>query len=252
MDTIEKYFNLPKDCNINNKIPKKAFTNNPEFDLKKEEKDLLKDYIESIYIEYCLKPQFINIPVYEDEYVKYTEIEIVKINIKDRTKEEKICEMIQKYIQYPMIIILCNEEYLKINGALKHINKVEKDKLIIEKMIYTDWINEDELSDNDKLFLESISINKITINNLFTVYRDFINCIESYNLSKVKGSFEVKSIHDTSHDIDILEKIEALENEIEILRSKIKKEVNMGAKVEINVKIKKLQRNIEKLKSELL
>lgn len=251
MDIIENLFKLPKETHINSRIPKKAFTNNPEFDLKKEEKDILKDFIEKIYLEYCIKPQFINIPSYEDEFVRYTEIEIIKINIAAKAKEEKVCEMIQKYIQYPMIIVIQNESYIKINTALKHINKVEKDKLTIERMIYTDWINVEDISDNEKLFLDSLSIDKLTTNSLLTVYNDIINRIESFNISKIKGNFEIKSISDTAEDVEILEKISELENEISLLRNKIRKEVNMGAKVELNVKIKRIQKNIENLKSNL-
>lgn len=59
----------------------------------------------------------------------------------------------------------------------------------------------------------------------------------------------MKSIKDTSNDIELLEKIKTIENEIINLRNNIKKETNMGSKVELNVKIKRLEKEIEKMKS---
>lgn len=248
---INKYLRLPKSCYINSRIPKKAFIDNPEFDLKKEEKDTLKEYVESIYLEYNLNQQRINISNYIDEYVKYEEIQIIRLKITEQTKAKKICELIQKYIQYPMVIFIECNELIKINAAIKKINKIEREKLSIEEMIYTDWINLNELTQKEKGFLESLSIDKLKTNNLFTVYNDFINNINSFNISKYKDKFEVKSIEDTLNDVESLEKIKMIETKISTLRNNIKKESNIGAKVEMNVEIKKLQKKIEELKNRL-
>ncbi|NRY63837.1 DUF4391 domain-containing protein [Clostridium beijerinckii] len=251
MGFFEEYLVLPKSCIINARMPKKAFTDNPEFDLRKEEKSIIKEYIENIYLQYSLKPQLINIPKYEDEYIRYEEIEIIKIKITEQGKENKICDLIQKYIQYPMLIIIEFNELVKINAAIKKINKVEREKLSIEEMIYTDWINLNELTKKEKDFLRTLSINNVKTNNLFTVYEDFTNNVNSFNISKYKDVFEVKSVEDTINDIELLEKIKTIESEITTLRNNIKKESNIGAKVELNVKIKELQKKIEEIKNRL-
>lgn len=251
MNIFDKYLSLPKSCYINSRMPKKAFTDNPEFDLKKEEKAILKEYVENIYLEYSLKSQLLNIPKYDDEQVRYEEIEIIKIKLIEKSKEDKVCNIIQKYIQYPILIFIECNNFIKINATIKKINKVEKEKLSIEKMIYTDWINLNELKQKDEDFLESLSIDKLTTNNLFTLYKDFINAINSFNLSQYKEEFEVKSIEDTLDDIKLLENIKNIGTQISNLRNNIKKESNMGAKVEINVKVKKLQNEIEELKNKL-
>ncbi|MBN1065401.1 DUF4391 domain-containing protein [Clostridium botulinum] len=251
MDILNKYLSLPKSCYINSRIPKKAFTDNPEFDLKKEEKAILKKYVENIYLEYALKPQVINIQTYENEQVKYEEIEIIKIKLSEQSKEDKVCSIIQKYIQYPMLIFILYNDLIKINVAIKKINKVEREKLSIEEMIYTNWINLNNFKKKEKDFLESLSIENLTTNNLFTVYSDFVNSINSFNTCKYKDDFEVKSIEDTENDIKLLEEIKTIESEILTLKNNIKKESNMGAKVEINVKIKRLQNKIEELRNRL-
>lgn len=248
MENINDFLELPKSCFINTRMPKKAFTDNPEFELKKEEKAILKEEIDNIYFEYSLKHLILNIPKYEDDNVRYEEIEIFKIKINNENKYNKVCELIQKYIQYPMLIIIEHNNSIKINAAIKKINKVDNSKLVIDEMIYTDWINKDELTEKEIDFLKSLSISKFNTNNLFTIYEGYINSIKSFIAAKYKDEFEVKSIDEVSKDIEVLDKITKLENEVIGLRNNIKKETNIGSKVELNVKIKKIEKEIESLK----
>ena len=119
-------------------------------------------------------------------------------------------------------------------------------------MLYTYWINLDNISSKESAFLSSFSIDKQVLNNMFTLYEGYINIIKSFEISKYRDDFEVKSSDEISNDSGILNKISDLENEIEVLRRKLKKESNIGIKVEINVKIKKLQKKIIELKSSLI
>lgn len=248
MENINEFLGLPKSCFINTRMPKKAFTDNPEFELKKEEKAILKEEIDSIYFEYSLKPVILNIPKYEDDDVRYEEIEILKVKINNENKYNKVCELIQKYIQYPILIIIEHNNSIIINTAIKKINKIDNSKLVIDEIIYTDWINKDELKEKEINFLRSLSISKFNTNNLFTIYEGYVNCIRNFIAAKYKDQFEIKSIEEVSKDIEILDKINKLENEVISLRNNIKKEINIGAKVELNVKIKKIEKEIESLK----
>ena len=251
LENINEFLGLPKSSLVSAKMPKKAFTDNPEFELKKEEKVILKEEIDSIYFEYSLKPVILNIPKYEDDNVRYEEIEILKVKINNENKCNKVCELLQKYIQYPMLIIVEHDNFIRINTAIKKINKVDNSKLIVDEMIYTDWIDKDNLTHKEISFFESMSINNLNTNNLLTVYEGYLNSIKSFIASKYSNEFEIKSIMEVSDDIEILNKISDLENEVDNLKTNIKKESNMGAKVELNVKIKKIQKQIESLKNTL-
>lgn len=251
MENINEFLGLPKNCYVNSRISKKIFTDSTEFDLKKEEKSILKDDISSIYFECSLKPSLLNIPKYEDDNVRYEEIEILKVKINNENKYNKVCEFLQKYIQYSMVIIVEFNNCFRINAAIKKINKIDNSKLIVDEMMYTDWINKDDLKDKEISFLKSLNISNLKTNNLFNVYEGYINSIKSFIASKYRNEFEVKSIEEVSDDIEALDKINNLENEVINLRNNIKKETNMGAKVELNVKIKRIEKQIESLKSTL-
>lgn len=251
MKSINEFLGLPKSSLVSARMTKKTFTDNPEFELRKEEKVILKEEIDSIYFEYSLKPIILNIPKYEDENVRYEEIEIFKVRIHNKNKCNKVCELLQKYIQYPMLIIVEYDDFMRINAAIKKLNKVDNSRLIVDEMIYTDWIDKDNLTDKDISFLESLSINNFNTNNLSSVYDGYLNSIRSFIVSKYSNEFEVKSIEEVSNDIKVVNKINDLENEVNILKKSIKNETNMGEKVELNVKIKKIQKQIENLKNNL-
>ncbi|URZ03184.1 DUF4391 domain-containing protein [Clostridium felsineum] len=248
MENISEFLGLPKSCLMSTRMPKKAFIDNPEFDLKKEEKDILKEEIDSIYFEYSLKPQLLNVPKLENDNVRYEEIEIFNVKINNENKYSKVCELIQKYIQYPMLIIVEHNNFIRINAAIKKINKVDSSKLVVDEIIYTDWLNKECLNEKEKSFLESLSINNLSTNNIFSIYEGYINCIRSFVVAKYKDNFEIKSINEVSNDIEVMNKITNLENEVISLKVNIKKETNMGEKVEFNVKIKKIEKQIESLK----
>ncbi|KOA78099.1 DUF4391 domain-containing protein [Clostridium botulinum] len=248
---LQKYFNLPKSCFINTRIPKKAFINNPEFNLKSKEKEILQKQVDNIYLKYSLKFDVLNIPNYEDQEVRYEEIQIIQVKINEQINEEKICDIIQKYIPYPMIIVIQCNDFIKFNISIKKINKVETEKLVVEKMIYTDWINLNELNKKERDFLESLHISKILAINLFRTYEGFINIINSFITSKYKASFEIQSVESNLKDIQLLEKIEILRDEIITLRNKLKQESNIGNRVNLNIQIKNIEKNILKIKSNL-
>ena len=86
---------------------------------------------------------------------------------------------------------------------------------------------------------------------MFTLCEGYINIIKSFEISKYNDNFEVKSSDEISNYSEILNKINELENEIEVLRRNLKKESNIGTKVELNVKIKKLQKRVIELKSKI-
>lgn len=251
MKNMIEFLELPKSCVINSRIPKNTFINNPEIQLKREEKTLLKEEIDNIYLMYSLKPTWLNISKYEDDDIRYEEIEILKVKVNNENKYMKVCELLQKYIQYPILVVVEYKNKIRINAAIKKINKVDRSKLIVEEMICTDWINLDNLNAKESLFIQSLSISNLNRNNLFSLYDDYVNRIKGYITLRYFDEFKVKSKDEVIDDINTLEKIDQLENQVTVLKRNIKKETNIASKVELNIKIKELQKEIENLKNKL-
>ena len=91
-------------------------------------------------------------------------------------------------------------------------------------------------------------MNYLDKTNVYTFYDDIVTAIIQYNGSKEVG----QSVSLTKEEIlEIMDKIKSIEREISNLRVKIRRENNFNEKVELNIKIKGLQNEIEKLQGEL-
>ncbi len=251
MKELETYFNLPDRCYANTFIPKKAFIENPEFNMTSAEKNILKEQVKNIYALYSVTPDNTSIPAYEDEEVRYKVIQVIKVRLKSEKQSEKVCQIIQKYVHTPLIIIIEYEVYIRFNLALKRIHKTNNELLVVEDMLYTDWINTEELAEKDQSFLESLDVRKKSTTNLLKVFEGIASSINSYNLSAYRDDFKEKSAEETQFELEVLKQVEVLEEKVTALRQQMKKESNIGAKVELNVQLKKLQKQIQELQGKI-
>lgn len=250
----EKFYesmNLYADCKVDSTIYKKAFYDNA--DITKADKDILKDDVEKIILKYSLKEENINVSPYKDEEIEYDEIEIIQVNILNEVKYKKICELIQKSIPYPLILVVKSDNKILINTAYKRINKNDEEKNTIEQFIYTDWIDLDNINKNQMEFLQSINMKNLSFANMYKLYCSFVDKINILNASKLSGDFNSLK----NKDIEVINKlndeVNHIDDEINKLRMLIKKESQFNRKMDMNMKIKKLEIKrkdlIEELKS---
>jgi len=238
----EKFYEsmeLYDDCKVDSTIFKKAFYDNA--DITKVDKDILKEDVEKIIFKYSLKEGNINVPTYKDEEIEYDEIEIIEVNISNESKHKKICELIQKVIPYPLILVVRMDNKILINTAYKRINKNDEEKNTIEQFIYTDWFDLDNINENQMKFLQSINIKKLSFVNMYKLYCSFVDKINILNASKLSGDFNSLE----NKDIEVINKlndeVNYIDDEINKLRILIKKESQFNRKMDMNIKIKKLE-----------
>ena len=112
MDKFMEVFNVEKEHIVNSKIFKKHFYDSEK--LKTSEKNLIKKNIESLNLITLLKPETIKIPSFKDEQVKYLEIALIEVVLSKEDKKETITEIINKSIQYPIVLFLKYKDKLHI------------------------------------------------------------------------------------------------------------------------------------------
>ena len=150
-----------------------------------------------------------------------------------------------------MIIYEFDKQY-SISTAIKRLSKTEKNKTVVEESNTTNWLDISSLSENDKKFIESISLGKIPYTNLFDFYKTINNKIYMFNMSDKIGEYEDISDKKTlEENKQISEKIERLEVELKKTLSKLKRESQFNKKMELNVKAVEINKEIENLKGKL-
>ena len=153
---------------LGRKLDKKMFYDNG--DLSKEDKKIFIDYIDRIEMSYILNSSTLNISSFINDEYYYEAIAYLKVKLKQQDKIDKISKIINNSIPNPLVIIYEFDKEYCISTAIKRLSKTEKNKTVVEESNITDWLNINNLSENDKKFIDSISLRKIPYTNLFDFY----------------------------------------------------------------------------------
>ena len=244
MEDFFESLNFPINTVVNRKLDKKEFLEN--FSLNINDRKLLSQAIDRITLENILNQDTINISPFVDENKDYSEIAVIKVKISNKEKLKSINNIIQQ-IPYSLIVFYIYENEISLCLSPKRINKADSSKLVVEEVNFSKWIDFSNLTNIDKSFLQSLSINNHPFTNLLAFYESFIDKLISYNASIYSGTLSISK--DTKQ---ILENIKKIEAQIIELKNKIKKETNFNEKVSFNMELKKLNDSLKDLKGSLL
>ena len=203
---------------INKKIPKQRFYDN--LSVSESIKKLFVEQIKSIYWQNKISNQTININIGKN----VLEIEVFRIVLNQAEIDEALLKFIDKGIPYHIIFILEFDQKIKLCTAYKEISQSGSCN-IISKYFYTEW------DDEKNIQLEIIGL------SLDAVYEGFVRQI-------AKDKIENKS-RDIKIDIEISQKIEKLNKEIEKLEKQARAEKQPKRKFELVQKMNKLKKEAE-------
>ena len=258
---IEDLINVPNVAIVNNIIPKQDIFE--ATGMTKSDKDYFVRYVKQIRWLYKFDDSSVRIKPYEDDEKSYIESELIGIKLKKEFQEynhntgnfhrfdarlDRIVDILLRFIPYP--ILLCAEFNDEIKFYVSHISesKSDYDKITLDELIYTDWIDVNNLDGFDKELIEKLQIDNLDKTNVFTFYDDIVTAIIQYNGSKEVG----QEVTLNSDEIQkIMDDIKVLERKIADLRVAIRREDNFNKKMDYNIQIKELQMEIKLLQEEL-
>src|SRR5688500_15974585 len=118
MEKLIPILQLPERCFLETRLTKAFFKRN--FELTNSEKALLDDFATVNTMEWlaCISPANANIPPYKDGLYLYEEVQIISVQTCesgfDRNRQ-KIAELVQKYIPYPVLLCIYYESAFVLN-----------------------------------------------------------------------------------------------------------------------------------------
>lgn len=258
---IENLIKVPTAAIVNSILPKQDIFE--ATGMNKADKDYFVRYVKQIRWMYKFDDASVRIKPYETEDKSYLEAELISIKLKKEFQEynhntgnfhrfdarlDRIVDILLRFIPYP--ILLCAEFNDEIKFYVSHISesKSDYDKITLDELINTEWIDLNNLDGFDEELINKLEIDNLDKTNVFTFYDSMVTAIIQYNGSKEVG----QEVTLSSEEIQkIMDEIKVLEREIADLRVKIRREDNFSEKVELNIKIKELQMEIELLQEEL-
>jgi len=215
---------------------------------KTDRKIFTKD-INKIKWDYSLKKDNINIKPYKDDLREFSEIEFITVKLKNPDKTNHIAEIIMRTIPYPMVLCFEKSSEICIFTGDYRINQADSSKNTIDEFIFTNWIDLDNLDEDDIALFESLKLKNLSFTNFYAFYNCIIENIIRYNVFKVS---HIRSNLDMYEIKDIYDKIIKIDKEIEFIKGKMNKETQFKRNVEMNIHINMLKEKREKLRGMLI
>lgn len=230
------FFNLPQSSYVGSTIFKRFFYENPR--MGKNDKRIIREVVNRMTWLYSLQPETINIIPYKDEEREYSEIQIIEVVLYKDSKLKRLAEIMMREIPYPMVLIFKFQEKIKFNVAHQRISLIDSSKNTLEEIITTNWLEQTSL-----LFSE-LDFMKFNFTSFYALYTDIVDVLSIYNFEEISSSH----INITGEEARLLaNSYQLLQQEINQLRSKLKKETQFNHKMEINIKIKALEKDKREL-----
>lgn len=253
MTYIEDILDVPKECEVNNVIPKTIFYN--EGKLKTSDKNIFTKYINQIKWIYTFKEENIKISPYKDKKREYSEVEVINVVLKENNeilneikKIERIADIILRFIPYPILLSFEFKNFLLICVSHQKDHLADSTKITLEEIFYTDWINMNNIDDIDNKFFKELHLDNLSSSNFYYFYNDIIEKLIVYNGSKSSGKELTLSVDEIKK---INDELFYIQKEIDSIKVEIKKETQFNEKVDLNIKLKKLKDKKEELEGRL-
>lgn len=209
-------FELPKHTNVNKVIPKNSFDKYTNTKQKK----LFVDVVEKIRWTHKLSKESINLTGND-----ILEIQIFEIELRKKEKIEVLLDLIDKSIPYQIIFLLRFKDEFLISASQKHPHPTNDNQAVIDWSFRSKWLKE-----NKNPFQLNL---KGSLDNIFNDL-----CFQ------ISGKKQIS----ITELIEYEEEVKRLTDEAVRLKSAIKKSKQFNEKVELNLKLQKMNNKLEELK----
>ncbi len=243
---------IPDRCYIGKRVYKKLIFNNVH--LSKSEQQRFSEQVDHIELLYNLTPDTLNIPSYSDSQREYLEIEVLQINVKGESVTDrqrgKLADIIQRAIPYPLLLIFVCDHQIAIHMAYKRINLADSSRLTLERSFDTGWLNLKQPDTCQQDFLADFALTHCRFHNLYQCYQDLVQRVIALNCAQFTGQYRNTPLVDGDRQ-EQLDQLHLHQQTLAQLRTDLKKETRFNHKVELNMQIKKLDQQINVLKTQL-
>lgn len=236
---------LPASCRVDQRIPKKLLVDNGA--PTAADKRNINEGIEEIQWVATLKPSTIGVPECRDETREYLEIAVLHIALRQDAKIARIAELTHRAVPYPLLLLLTARDQLilsmaHIRWAQNEAGKVVLDGEPVAVTLAGDLPSPGVLS----AFLQALSITRQPRANLKVLYQGWLDTLTACQAAQITGVFtQSKTEEQASSRRTALQDCQRLEAEAARLRNVTAKEKQLARRVEMNIELQRLQRELE-------
>ncbi|BCC56120.1 DUF4391 domain-containing protein [Bacillus anthracis] len=233
---------IPARTVLNRKIPKKAFFTQGDFSTS--EKEMFTSQVEGIYLLSVMNQQSTNIPIYQDDEFHYAEVVWIYVELRTVKNINKIIGAVHQSIPNPVVLIMGSSEgQVLLSTSHKRLNKNDKTKVVVEQPTITDWFKPKEEDSVYFKLLNALVVSNLSFENLHSIYEDIHQWIRCEVLIQLVGAMPTNA-DKREEAVSILSDVQKRRKEIGQLQQDQKGQLDFGAKMDIHMKIKRQEQQI--------
>ncbi|MED3627247.1 DUF4391 domain-containing protein [Bacillus subtilis] len=233
---------IPPRTVLNRKIPKKAFFT--QADLSTSEKEMFTAQVEGIYLLSVMNQQSTNIPIYQDDEFHYAEVVWIYVELRMTKNINRIIGAVHKSIPNPVVLIMSSSDgQILFSISHKRLNKNDQTKVVVEQPTITDWFNPQEDDTPYSKLLNALVVSNLSFENLHSVYNDIHQWIRCEEVIQLVGTIPTSS-EKCALAVSILSNVQKHRKEVEQLQLEQKGQVDFGVKMDLHMKIKRQEQQI--------
>jgi len=250
IETLYKRMAIPDACHLGKRVFKKLFHENAK--LSATDKKAFREDIDVITWQYTLKPSTIPIQAYEDNQREYHEVAILQVDLKMINRTSRIAEVIHRAIPYPLVVVFSYRTSYALSLAHKRFSQAEKGAIVAEDFIITGWIDLSALTPVQQAFLDSLAMSNLPHTHFFALYSALTERLVALNCARLTGEYRLESsVAKRRGRQDRLAACHEFENQIAEYKVAIKKETQFNRQVELNMKMKEREKQLQTITAEL-
>jgi hypothetical protein len=241
---------LPERCILQKRLTKAFFLKH--FSLTAGEKKLLNEGIE--HMDWLASIKAALVPAFVTETHSYEEVQVFAIELRNSRVDRsgaKVAELVQKYVPYPLLLIVYDAENYLVNTCTKRINQNDATKRTIEASVTSPILSLLYADASAKAFHEGLRFENLDKSDLRTLYGSYVQAVVQCRAAALTGHFRKRPYMRSEEDLATLQRIDALEAEIRALQAKVSKDQPLRERVAANMDIQRRRDAIAHLRKAL-
>lgn len=234
---------IPDACQLGKRVFKKLFHENAK--LGATDKRAFREDIDTITWQYTLKPSTIPIHAYDDDEREYHEIAVLQADLKTLKRTSRIAEIMHRAIPYPLVVVFAFGTSCALSLANKRFSQAEKEAIVAEDFRLTDWIDLSAPTPVQRAFLDSLIVADLPHTHFFAFHSGLVDRMIALDCARLTGKYRIESAAgQRKQRRKHLARCHELEVQIAEHKATIKAETQFNRQVELNTKVKGLERKL--------
>lgn len=232
---------LPAGANVDQRVPKKLLVEHGA--PTAADRRRITDGIEEVHWLAALKPTTIGVPVFRDDVREYLEIAVLSAALRADAKAGRLTELIHRAVPYPVFLIYTHGECVALSLAHKRWSQGEAGATVLDGELVFAELSVGDRDGFGQAFLASLALARQPRTHLFALYQGWMDTLVALLAARVTGAFVTsESPKEAATRREALRECARLDAEIARLRAAAAKEKQVARQVELNLELKRVER----------